>query len=96
MLDYINIKAPILPGESMAGLELYTHIKEYYSLLEKIKVWDKMAMKYVHVSLQTPYHIIYTIKDTLDMVFHALNGKLMKITARKNYSKKKLQGITFR
>lgn len=81
----IDVKAPIVPSKELGGLKLHTHIKDYYELVKSFSWLDKHTLRDCSASLFSPFHVGYEMKDTLIMVFHILNGKLLKICALKNY-----------
>lgn len=81
----IDVKAPIVPSKELGGLKLRTHIKDYYELVKSFSWLDKKTLKDCSASLFSPFHVGYEMKDTLILVFHILNGKLLKICALKSY-----------
>lgn len=83
--DLIDVKAPIIPGEGLGDLKLRTHIRDYYELVQTFSWIDEKTLKDCSVYLFSPFHVGYEMKDTLIMVFHIPNGKLLKICALKNY-----------
>ncbi|EFM12392.1 conserved hypothetical protein [Paenibacillus curdlanolyticus YK9] len=75
----INWNAPILPGIGLGNLRLYSHISGFYPYLCKHEVKAKLLDKFL---------IRYEMKDFVDLWFNIINGKLVKITALRNYSGK--------
>ncbi|GEN35881.1 hypothetical protein [Aneurinibacillus danicus] len=75
----VQLNAPIVPWEGMGGIKLYSHISEFYGILEQSKEAPKLLGKFL---------IRYEIKDSVDLWFNIINGKLFKITALKNYKGK--------
>ncbi|SPT81564.1 Uncharacterised protein [Niallia circulans] len=73
----INLEAPIVPWKGMGGIKLYSHINEFYSIIEQYGKQPKLLGKYL---------IRYEIDNSLDLWFNLLNGKLFKITATSNYN----------
>ncbi|MFW5433963.1 hypothetical protein [Paenibacillus apiarius] len=81
----IDTTAPILPGESLGGVKLLTHIKEYKELVSSFSWLDQKTLKDCSVSLFSPFHIGYEMKNTLIMIFDVITGELQRICALKNY-----------
>ena len=77
MIYLINLEAPIVPWEGMGGIKLYSHINEFYLMIEQYGKQPKILGKYL---------IRYEIDNSLDLWFNLLNGKLFKITATSNYN----------
>ncbi|WP_257204963.1 hypothetical protein [Shouchella clausii] len=77
MIYLINLEAPIVPWKGMGGIKLYSHINEFYSIIEQYGKQPKLLGKYL---------IRYEIDNSLDLWFNLLNGKLFKITATSNYN----------
>ncbi len=107
----IDKTASITPGVELGSLKLRTHLKDYYELVKSFS-WVDSEQKYQNASVRLygDFHVGYELKDTLVAVFHVLNGKLIKIIAKKNYmgsyegitvgmkiseAKKKVQGFYF-
>ena len=77
MINLINLQAPIVPWEGMGGIKLYSHINEFYSMIEQYGKEPRLLGKYL---------IRYEIDNSLVLWFNLLNGKLFKITALSNYN----------
>ncbi|MBA4602111.1 hypothetical protein H2C83_07220 [Thermoactinomyces sp. AMNI-1] len=75
----IKLDAPILPWKGMGGIRLYSHISQFYDLIVHSKSEPVLLGKFL---------IRYEIKDSVDLWFNIMNGKLFKITALKNYKGK--------
>ncbi|GMK39882.1 hypothetical protein PCCS19_29370 [Paenibacillus sp. CCS19] len=73
----INIDAPLLPGKGMGGINLYSHIRDFYPLLANEDIKAKLLGKFL---------IRYQINDSVDLWFNLINGKLFKITALSKYT----------
>lgn len=82
--ENIDLKADIIPAKKLANIELRTHIRNYKKLLTSVCMSGKMgeALKYKCYGF---FHIGYEIQDSIILVFHVMNGKLMKIIAKNNY-----------
>lgn len=89
----VDKNAPIVPGISLGGINLRIHLKDCYDLVKSFSWIDKKNYRNASVSLYSDFHIGYELQDTLVLVFHVMNGKLMKIIAKKNY-KGKYENIT--
>jgi hypothetical protein len=72
----INLTAPIIPYESMAGLKLYSSIKELKPILMQEGVKEFLFSKFL---------IRYEIENQVYLFFNLINGKLFKITALNDY-----------
>ncbi|CAH2715100.1 hypothetical protein BACCIP111895_02284 [Neobacillus rhizosphaerae] len=72
----IDSQAPIVPWEGMGNIKLYSHINEFYSMIEEHGKQPKLLGKYL---------IRYEIGNSIDLWFNLFNGKLFKITALSNY-----------
>lgn len=72
----IDINAPIVPWEGMAGIKLY-------STIEQLK--DIVMDRDVKAILLNNHWIRYEVKDTIYLFFDIINGKLFKITTLSNY-----------
>ena len=83
--ENIDTTAPILPGEGLGGLKLLTHIKDYKELVTSFSWLDQKTLKDCSVSLFSPLHIGYEMKDTLIMIFDVITGNLQRICDIKNY-----------
>lgn len=81
----IDLNAPIVPWESIGGIKLYSHISEFYSIIEQSKKEPSLLGKFL---------VRYEIDDTVDLWFNLINGKLFKITALQNYTGKLLGKIS--
>ncbi|CAM4448375.1 hypothetical protein [Paenibacillus tarimensis] len=75
----VLLNAPIIPWKGLGGLNLYSHISEYYSIIKNLKEADALLGKSL---------VRYEIKDEVILWFNIFNGKLFKITALKNYTGK--------
>lgn len=84
-MEIFDINAPIIPSKSIGNISLYANITEYYDLIKQNCVWNLITDKYDNIKLHSPFHIAYNIANTMTLVFHIPNGKLMKIIANKNY-----------
>lgn len=73
----IDLGASILPWRGMGQIELYRHISEFYPLLDRPDVKEKMLGKFL---------IRYEINNSVDLWFNVVNGKLFKLTALSNYT----------
>lgn len=82
----VDKNAPIVPGISLGGINLRITLKDCYDLVKSFSWIDKKTYRNASVSLYSDFHIGYELQDTLVLVFHAMNGKLMKIIAKKNYN----------
>jgi hypothetical protein len=71
-----DLQAPIVPWEGMGGIKLYSHINEFYSMIDQYGKQPTLLGKYL---------IRYEIDNSIDLWFNLLNGKLFKITATINY-----------
>ena len=76
-MKVINLNAPIVPWEGMGGVKLHSHIKDLFDLIEQAEEPPVLLGKFL---------IRYEIKDSIDLWFNIVNGKLFKITALKNYT----------
>lgn len=85
----IDISAPIIPGESIGGVPLYAHIRDYRDLVSSFKYYDETG-KDISRSFFGTFDIGYEYRDVLTLVFSIINGKLLKIIAWKGY-----QGLLF-
>ena len=81
----IDKNAPIVPGISLGGINLRVTLKDCYDLVKSFSWIDKETYRNASVSLYSDFHIGYELRDTIVLVFHAINGKLMKIIAKSNY-----------
>lgn len=75
----VLLNAPIVPWEEMGGVKLYSHISEFYDIINNINDADALLGKSL---------VRYEIKDEVCLWFNLFNGKLFKITALKNYTGK--------
>lgn len=89
----VDRNAPIVPGIGLGGINLRITLKDYYDLVKSFSWIDKETYRNASVSLYSDFHIGYELKDTLVLVFHAINGKLMKIIAKSKYNGE-YKGIT--
>lgn len=80
----VNLNAPIDPWEGMGGFNLYSHISEFDNIINQHCVTSWKVDN---------YRIRYEIKDSADLWFNLINGKLFKITALKNYTGKLFDAI---
>lgn len=72
----VDLNAPIIPWNGMGGIKLYTHISQFYSVINQL---DDSAI------LLGKSLIRYEIKGSVILWFNLMNGKLFKITALENY-----------
>ncbi|WP_044642479.1 hypothetical protein [Risungbinella massiliensis] len=92
----LDLEAPIIPGQSLGGFTLKTHIKEYYDTIDTFPHFKSGRTRKGHTGLDNYYSmplpnlIKYNFKDTLILTFNVLNGKLESIFAYENY-----QGLLF-
>ncbi len=82
MLDF---NSSIFPWKGMGGIELYSHISEFYDIIQDTKKEPSLLGKFL---------IKYEIDNSLDLWFNLVNGKLFKITALKNYTGKLLEQVS--
>lgn len=75
----VLLNAPIIPWEEIGGIKLYTHIREFFDIINNKKTKAALLGKTL---------VRYEIKDEVDLWFNLFNGKLFKITALKNYTGK--------
>lgn len=73
----IDNNLPIIPWVGLGGVKLYSHLSQFYDLVDK---QDEKS------SLLVKFFVRYEIKDSVDLWFNLLNGKLFKITASKGYN----------
>ena len=85
----IDINAPIIPGESIGGIPLYSHIRDYKELINSLEYHNKMG-KNISRSFYGTFDIGYEYRGIMTLVFSIINGKLLKIIAWKGY-----QGLLF-
>lgn len=72
----IDINSPIIPWVGLGGVKLYSHISQFYDLIDKMDGKSSLLVK---------FFVRYEIKDSVDLWFNLMNGKLFKITASKGY-----------
>lgn len=82
MLDF---NSSIFPWKCMGGIELYSHISEFYDIIQDTKKEPSLLGKFL---------IKYEIDNSLDLWFNLVNGKLFKITALKDYKGKLFDEIS--
>lgn len=75
----VNLDAPIIPWKSMGGINLYTHIHDFYDLISELEDSAVLLGKSL---------IRYEIKGSVVLWFNLMNGRLFKITALENYTGK--------
>ncbi|SFF49557.1 hypothetical protein SAMN04487969_1564 [Paenibacillus algorifonticola] len=75
----VLLNAPIVPWKEMGGINLYSHISEFYSTITKLTDADALLGKSL---------VRYEIKDEVYLWFNLFNGKLFKITALREYTGK--------
>lgn len=75
----VLLNAPIVPWEEMGGIKLYSHISDFYEIINNLDDTDALLGKSL---------VRYEIRDEVDLWFNLFNGKLFKITALKNYTGK--------
>ncbi|MBO2945201.1 hypothetical protein JJQ72_14580 [Paenibacillus sp. F411] len=75
----VLLNSAIVPWKEMGGINLYSHISEFYSTIIKLTDTDVLFGKTL---------VRYEIKDEVYLWFNLFNGKLFKITALKNYTGK--------
>ncbi|WP_099190494.1 hypothetical protein [Tepidibacter mesophilus] len=80
--NFIDIYAPIIPGRGLGGVELRTHLNEYYDVLNN---FDWRNKKNWIPECMSSFHVGYKKENICIMIFDILNGKLMKMTALKDY-----------
>ncbi|TKI67552.1 hypothetical protein FC756_12845 [Lysinibacillus mangiferihumi] len=73
----IDLKAPIVPWAGMGNIKLYSHINEFYTMIEQHGKQPKLLGKYL---------ISFEIDNSIELWFNILNGKLFKITTLENYN----------
>lgn len=83
----IDLNAPIIPWVGLGGVKLYSHIREFYDTIKKLRKDPSLLGKFL---------IRYEIEDSVDLWFNLANGKLFKITASKNYTGKLFEEISIR
>lgn len=81
----IDIYAPITPKFSIGGINLRSHLREYYDVIPKLSWVDKETLGDCSAYIFGSFHVRYEMRDTLYLFFNILNGKLYKITALNNY-----------
>lgn len=72
----IDNSSPITPWVGLGGLKLYSHISQFYELIDKLDEKSSLLVK---------FFVRYEIKGSVDLWFNLINGKLFKITASKGY-----------
>ncbi|MDQ2087477.1 hypothetical protein RBH29_13680 [Herbivorax sp. ANBcel31] len=83
--ENIDLIAPIVPRVGIGNLKILTHIKDYKELVSSFSWIDPKSLKDCSVSLFSPFHIGYEMKDALIMIFDVITGKLQRICAIKKY-----------
>lgn len=73
----IDNNSPIIPWVGLGGVKLYSHVSHFYDLIDKLDEKSSLLVK---------LFVRYEIKDSVDLWFNLLNGKLFKITASKGYN----------
>ncbi|CAM4202956.1 hypothetical protein [Paenibacillus typhae] len=81
----VDINAPIKPKLSIGGINLRSHIREYYDIIPTFSWVDKATLGDCSVYIFGSFHVRYEMRNTLYLFFNILNGKLYKITALANY-----------
>ena len=81
----VDLEAPIVPWQGIGNIKLYSHISELYDLIEQLGEQPTLLGKFL---------IRYEIRDSIDLWFNLLNGRLFKITALKNYTGKLFDKIS--
>lgn len=75
----IDLYADIVPWKGLGGIDLYSHIGDFYSILRREKtksfLYDNLLVR-------------YEITKELYLFFNLVNGKLFKITTLQNYKGK--------
>ena len=84
--ENIDISAPIIPGESIGGIPLYSHIRDYRDLVNSFEYCEKKTGKDLSHSFFGTFEIAYEYKDIMTLVFSIINGKLLIIIAQKGYN----------
>lgn len=87
MDDTIDLSAPIEMGK-VERFKLKTHIKNYYEIIHdqlfgKVTPFSAVFKKYAY--LKSPFEMIFTISNCIELNFNTFNGKLMKISVGKGY-----------
>ena len=72
----IDNNLPIVPWVGLGGVKLYSHISHFYDLIANMDEKSRLVTK---------FFIRYEIKDSVELWFNLMNGKLFKITALKDY-----------
>jgi hypothetical protein len=72
----IDINAPIIPWEGMAGIKLYSTINQFKDIIME---------KSTKALLLDNHWIRYEIENSIYLFFDIINGKLFKITTLSNY-----------
>lgn len=72
----IDNSSLIIPWVGLGGLKLYSHISQFYELIDKMDEKSSLLVK---------FFVRYEIKGSVDLWFNLINGKLFKITASKGY-----------
>ena len=72
----IDNNSPIVPWEGLGGFKLYSHISQFYDLIANMDEKSRLF---------TTFFIRYEIKESVDLWFNLMNGKLFKITALKDF-----------
>lgn len=78
-MNNFDRKAPIIPGKSMGGLSIGSHISEHAHILKSF------AYKEGKSFLQGPFHVGYFLDNMSLLVYNVFNGKLSKISALAEY-----------
>ncbi|SDZ27124.1 hypothetical protein [Thermoactinomyces sp. DSM 45892] len=86
--DIVDLKAPIIPAESMGGFQLREHIKTYEDVISwfgiiSSQITNQCSTKYWE--MRVPFQINYEIRDSLVLIFNVLDGRLRHIIAYPSY-----------
>ena len=65
----IDNNSPIIPWVGLGGVKLYSHLSQFYDLVDKLDEKSSLLVK---------FFVRYEIKDSVDLWFNLLNGKLLR------------------
>ena len=83
-MKFIDVNAPIIPYYGLGNIQLGRNIKEFYDILKETLKSPQLIGKFL---------ITYEIDNILNLCFNINNGKLVRITALKNYKGKLFNNI---